>query len=366
MSIVIPKQKLKTAEVRPAVTLRLSDFQYELPPELIAQYPYQRRDESRMLVLQRAGNRRADACFKDILDYLKPGDVLVANDSRVIPARLFGKKRDGGAAVEIFLLRHLGGPVWKAMVRPGRRLKRGAAVDVGPDARVEILSSAADGTRDVAIHAPGGSEAVLERYGVTPLPPYIQRHHDENEEFHRLRYQTVYASPPGSVAAPTAGLHFTDRILEKLRRMNIVFLTITLHVGPGTFRPVKVEDITRHQMDVELYSIPKDTAAEIERLRAEGRRFIAVGTTTTRTLEYVARMNDGRIVPGGGATDLFIYPGFKFQVIGGLLTNFHLPGSTLLMLVSAFAGREQVLAAYAHAVQQRYRFYSYGDCMLIL
>lgn len=348
------------------MTLQLSDYQYDLPPELIAQYPHQRRDEARMLVLQRPENRRVDARFNQILDYLAPGDVLVANDSRVIPARLFGRKRDSGANVEIFLLRQLDGALWKAMVRPGKRLRQGAVVDVGPEASVEILAEAPDGTREVILRAPGHSEEVLHRYGVTPLPPYIRRHHNENEAYHRRRYQTVYAAAPGSVAAPTAGLHFTERILEKLGRKDIHFLTITLHVGPGTFRPVQVEDITRHRMDVELYTISAETAARIERLRAEGRRLIAVGTTTTRTLEYVARLNDGRIVPGSGATDLFIYPGFEFRVIDGLLTNFHLPGSTLLMLVAALAGRDTILAAYNHAVRERYRFYSYGDCMLIL
>jgi S-adenosylmethionine:tRNA ribosyltransferase-isomerase len=349
-----------------AVSLRLSDFQYELPAALIAQLPEQRREESRMLVLRRSGNSLEDARFKEILDYLAPGDVLVANDSRVIPARLFGKKRGSGASAEIFLLRQLDRSIWKAMVRPGRRLKRGAIVDIGPDASVEILSSSEEGTREVAIHAANGIKGLLERYGVTPLPPYIHRDQDENEAFHRRRYQTVYASPPGSVAAPTAGLHFTDEILNEIRKRHIVFVTITLHVGPGTFRPVKTEDVTRHRMDIEYYSISPHTAAEIEGLRAEGRRLIAVGTTTTRTLEAVARANGGRIVAGSGATDLFIYPGFEFQVIQGLLTNFHLPGSTLLMLVSALAGRERVLAAYRHAVQERYRFYSYGDCMLII
>jgi S-adenosylmethionine:tRNA ribosyltransferase-isomerase len=346
--------------------LRRSDFLYDLPPERIAQRPADRREDSRMMVLRR-GTRAVDHCrFRDIGGELRPGDLLVLNDTRVIPARLFGHKRGGGAAVEILLLRPLEGDRWKALVRPGRRLPPGARVDLPGGASAEIAGRGDDGSREITLSLGMPLADYLDIHGVTPLPPYIRRPGDADEAFHRGRYQTVYAEAAGSVAAPTAGLHFTPEILDALERAGVETVRITLHVGPGTFRPVQVEDIRRHRMDAEPYTISAPAAERIEAARTAGRRVVAVGTTVTRTLEAVAAAHDGRIPPGSGWTDLFIHPGFRFQVIGALLTNFHLPGSTLLMLVAALAGREWVLDCYREAVTQGYRFYSYGDCMLVL
>jgi len=346
--------------------LELSQYLYDLPPELIAQNPESKRDESRMMVLRRKTRQATDKVFNEIVNLLDRGDLLVANDTRVIPARLLGEKEPGGAKVEVLLLRKIKDALWKAMVRPGRRLRAGAVINFEGGATGRIETSLDDGTRLISLSASPSLDTYLETHGITPLPPYIQRANHENEQFHRESYQTVFAMEPGSVAAPTAGLHFTPQILKALRAKGVSFATITLHVGPGTFRPVQVEDIIRHKMDEEFYTIRPKEAAAIQQARQEGRRVIAVGTTTTRTLEHVAMQNSGAVVPGSGSTKLFIYPGFKFQVIHGLLTNYHLPGSTLLMLVSAFAGRQWIMECYEHSVRQRYRFYSYGDCMLIL
>lgn len=346
--------------------LRRSDFLFDLPPGRIAQRPADRREESRMMVLRRDAHAVTHRRFRDILEELVPGDLLVLNDTRVIPARLFGRKRGGAAVVEILLLRPLADGRWKAMVRPGRRLGPGTAVDLPGGASAEITGRFDDGTREVALDTGAPLPAYLDTHGLTPLPPYIHRPGDEDEAFHRGRYQTVYAREPGSVAAPTAGLHFTPEVLAALERRGVETARLTLHVGPGTFKPVQVEDIRRHRMDAEPYTIEPEAAGRIEAARTAGRRVVAVGTTVTRTLEAVAAAHGGRVVPGSGWTDLFIHPGFRFLVAGGLLTNFHLPGSTLLMLVSAFAGREWALDCYREAVAREYRFYSYGDCMLIL
>jgi S-adenosylmethionine:tRNA ribosyltransferase-isomerase len=346
--------------------LRLADFQYELPPDRIAQRPADRREESRMMVVDRASGGVRHGRFAGLPGELRPGDLLVLNDTRVIPARLFGVKAGGGAAVELLLLRPLEGGAWKALVRPGRRLRTGTEVRLPDGARARIAAAFADGTRAVELATPVPVGEYLERHGATPLPPYIQRSGATDEAYHRHRYQTVFARAPGSVAAPTAGLHFTPEVLAELARRGVESAYLTLHVGLGTFKPVQVEDVTRHRMDPEGYVLETDAAARIQAARDDGRRVVAVGTTVTRTLEHLARAGDGRLKAGNGWTDLFIYPGFPFRVVGGLLTNFHLPGSTLLMLVAAFAGREFILSCYRDAVAAGYRFYSYGDCMLIV
>jgi len=346
--------------------LTLSDFQYELPPGRIAQLPADRREEARMMIVDRTAANVRHAQVTDLPDTLRPGDLLVLNDTRVIPARLFGVKADGGAAVELLLLRRLDDGTWKAMVRPGRRLRDGAEIRLPAGARARVAGAFDDGTRAIALDTPVPLDEYLDAYGATPLPPYIRRTGSQDEAFHRLRYQTVFAREPGSVAAPTAGLHFTPTVLHRLAQLGVETVTLTLHVGLGTFKPVQVEDITRHQMDPEGYTLTHDAAARIQAAREAGRRVVAVGTTVTRTLEHLAHSRDGRIVPGSGWTSLFIYPGHEFRVVGALLTNFHLPGSTLLMLVAAFAGREFILSCYRQAVDAGYRFYSYGDCMLIV
>ncbi|HQF86384.1 MAG TPA: tRNA preQ1(34) S-adenosylmethionine ribosyltransferase-isomerase QueA [Acidobacteriota bacterium] len=346
--------------------MTLSDFQYELPPDRIAQLPADRREEARMMIVDRAAADIRHARVADLSDTLRSDDLLVLNDTRVIPARLFGIKAGSGAAVELLLLRRLDGGTWKAMVRPGRRLRDRAEIRLPAGARARVAGAFDDGTRAVALDTPLPLDDYLDAHGVTPLPPYIRRTGNQNEAFHRLRYQTVFAREPGSVAAPTAGLHFTPAVLDRLTQRGVEIVSLTLHVGLGTFKPVQVEDITRHQMDPEGYTLTPDAATRIQTAREMGRRVVAVGTTVTRTLEHLARSHDGRIVPGSGWTSLFIYPGHEFRVVGALLTNFHLPGSTLLMLVAAFAGREFILTCYRQAVDARYRFYSYGDCMLIV
>jgi len=348
------------------MSLRRSDYLYDLPADRIAQSPSPERDHSRMLVLQRSGCQSAHHRFDEITDILKSGDLLVLNDTRVIPARLYGQKEGRWTRVEILLIRPLGGNSWKAMVRPGRRFPAGTPVILEGGGKLRVVEALPDGTRVVELDLPAPLWDYLARHGHTPLPPYIDPPDFSEEAFHRARYQTVYARSDGSVAAPTAGLHFTPAVLETLERKGIELARITLHVGPGTFKPVHEEDITRHVMDAEAFQIEPDEGVRIEAARRSGRRLLAVGTTVTRVLEAVALAHDGRIAAGAGFTELFIYPGFRFQVLGGLLTNFHLPGSTLLMLVSAFAGREWVLENYAAAIQAGYRFYSYGDCMLIL
>ena len=352
-------------------------YGYDLPPDLVAQEPLARRDASRLLVLDRASGTLAHRTFSDLPDLLRPGDLLVTNRSRVFPARLLGRRQGGGAA-EILLVRREGPAVWEAMVRPGRRLRPGTIVGVAPGFRVRVEGSTTRPERTVerphAGEAPSplrrvrllldtlDPETALERHGHVPLPPYIRR---ADESADRERYQTVYARETGSVAAPTAGLHFTPGLLGRLAERGIERAELVLHVGPGTFRPVEVEDVREHRVDPERFTIPEETAAAVDRARADGRRVVAVGTTATRALES-ATDDAGRIRAGEGETGLVIVPGFRFRVAGALVTNFHLPRSSLLLLVSAFAGRERVLAAYAEAVRLRYRFYSYGDAMLVV
>ncbi|HWO04721.1 MAG TPA: tRNA preQ1(34) S-adenosylmethionine ribosyltransferase-isomerase QueA [Methylomirabilota bacterium] len=342
----------------------VSLFDYELPPELIAQEPAEPRDASRLMVLDRAAGGWEDRRFSELPELLRAGDCLVANRSRVMPARLLGVAEPGGQAVELLLIRPVGDERWEAMVRPGRRFRPGARIGLaGGAALAQVVGEGSEGTRVVAIEAPWPVRELMERHGLPPLPPYIGRH-DAPKPEDRERYQTVYAREDGSVAAPTAGLHFTPELLARLERGSVDVHYLTLHVGPGTFRPLRAGRVEEHRMEAEPIDIPESTAVAIERARREGRRVVAVGTTTTRALEWAAG-EDGRVRAGTGPADLFIRPGHRFRVVDALVTNFHLPRSSLLMLVSAFAGRERVLAAYRHAVAARYRFYSYGDAMLI-
>jgi S-adenosylmethionine:tRNA ribosyltransferase-isomerase len=339
-------------------------FDYELPPELIAQEPAEPRDASRLMVLDRAPGGWEDRRFSELPELLRAGDCLVANRSRVMPARLLGVAEPGGQAVELLLIRPVGDERWEAMVRPGRRFRPGARIGLaGGAALAQVVGEGSEGTRVVAIEAPWPVRELMERHGLPPLPPYIGRH-DAPKPEDRERYQTVYAREDGSVAAPTAGLHFTPELLARLERGSVDVHYLTLHVGPGTFRPLRAGRVEEHRMEAEPIDIPESTAVAIERARREGRRVVAVGTTTTRALEWAAG-EDGRVRAGTGPADLFIRPGHRFRVVDALVTNFHLPRSSLLVLVSAFAGRERVLAAYRHAVAARYRFYSYGDAMLI-
>jgi S-adenosylmethionine:tRNA ribosyltransferase-isomerase len=344
--------------------MELSRFDYHLPPSRIAQEPVEPRDASRLLVLWRDRATWSDRVFSDLPSRLRPGDCLVLNRTRVLPARLFGHLEDG-RRVEMLLLRALAPSRWTALVRPGRRVRPGARVSLaGGVAHATAEGPAGDGTRVVAIQSPWPVAELLERHGLPPLPPYIRRH-DAPKPEDRERYQTVYAEAPGSVAAPTAGLHFTPELLARVRAGGVEVHALTCHVGPGTFRPVRAARLEEHRMEAEEVSIPAATAEAVNRARGEGRRVIAVGTSTTRALEWAAGA-DGRVRAGAGAADLFIRPGHRFAVIDGLVTNFHLPRSTLLVLVSALAGRDLTLAAYAHAIRTRYRFYSYGDAMLIV
>ena len=341
--------------------MKTSDFHFELPPELIAQTPLDRRDASRLLVLDRETGKREHRHFYELPEYLNPGDCLVMNDSRVLPARLIGRRLPGGGASEILLLADRGNGRWECLVRPGRKLRPGAVVDFGDGLlRATIESEAADGNRIVRFDYEGVFLEVLERLGEMPLPPYI---HEKLAD--RERYQTVYSRELGSAAAPTAGLHFTPELLKQLEEKGVRLCWLTLHVGLGTFRPVKEENILDHEMHSEFCVIPEETARIINETRAAGGRIVSVGTTTCRTLESFAKA-DGSVEAKSGWTDIFIYPGYRFKCVDALITNFHLPESTLLMLVSAFAGRERVLEAYREAVEMKYRFFSFGDCCLFL
>ncbi len=344
--------------------MELSHLAYHLPPELIAQEPVEPRDASRLLVLDRASRSWRDHRFSDLPALLRPGDCLVANETRVVPARLFGTAEAGGQPVELLLLKAATPTRWEALVRPGRRCRPGARVALGGGAaRATIVGVAPGGARLVEIDAPWPVRELLERHGLPPLPPYIDRRASPKPE-DRERYQTVYARVEGSVAAPTAGLHFTPELLERLGDRGVERHLLTLHVGPGTFRPIKAANVAAHAMEPEEVQIPEETARAVNRAKAERRRVIAVGTTTTRALEWAANA-DGRVRAGDGAADLYIRPGHRFKAIDGLVTNFHLPRSTLLLLVAALCGIDLVLDAYRHAVAARYRFYSYGDAMLI-
>jgi S-adenosylmethionine:tRNA ribosyltransferase-isomerase len=351
----------------------IASYDYALPPELIAQEPLAERDASRLLVLDRASGALAQHHFHELPELLRPDDLVVLNRSRVFPARLLGT-RPGGGAAELLLVRPLGSDLWEALLRPARRLRPGTIVDLAPGfracveaeppaAREGSLGAGDAATRRVRLLADGAEPgALIERYGHVPLPPYIRR---PDRSADRDRYQTVFAREAGSVAAPTAGLHFTPALLERLRGRGIATASVVLHVGPGTFRPVEVDDVRAHRVLAERFTIPDDTARAIEQARREGRRVVAVGTTTTRALESRSTA-DGSILAGDGETDLVIVPGYHFRTVDALVTNFHLPRSSLLLLVSAFAGRERVLAAYRAAVAARYRFYSYGDAMLMV
>lgn len=341
--------------------MKLADFEYCLPEELIAQEPVEPRDHSRLLVLHRQSGRREEDRFYNLPGYLEPGDTLVLNDTRVIPARLFGVRRDTGGRLEIVLLRRREKDVWEVLVKPGRRARIGTEIVFGGGALTgEILSNTDFGGRLVCFRYTGIFEQVLDRLGEMPLPPYIHKKLNDPG-----RYQTVYAARSGSAAAPTAGLHFTDRLLREIAAREVNVVNLTLHVGLGTFRPVQTEKIEDHSMHAEYYEISEAAAAVINRTREAGRRIIAVGTTSVRTLETTAD-GAGKACAGQGWTDIFIYPGYQYKLVDGMITNFHLPKSTLLMLVSAFAGRENILAAYREAVEKRFRFFSFGDAMLII
>ena len=337
---------------------QLADFDYDLPSELIAQTPAPERDRSRLLVFDRRGGSIEHRRFSDLGEHCRSGDVLVLNDTRVFPCRIPVTKSGGGKA-EIFLLEEQGLNIWQALVRG---LDRGKRVTVADGVQASVLEGDGDGVKLIRFEGAADIRSLLEEIGRTPLPPYIKR---EPVARDRERYQTVYASREGAVAAPTAGLHFTDGLLRQLRGRGVGTATVTLHVGPGTFQPVRTEVLAEHGMHAERYEVPAETADRVNQARAEGRRVIAVGTTSVRALETAAR-TDGKVSEGTGSSKLFITPGYRFQVVSGMITNFHLPKSTLLMLVAAFAGRENVLAAYREAVRQQYRFYSYGDAMLIL
>ena len=340
--------------------MKTSDFYYDLPEELIAQTPLERRDASRLMVLDRRTGEVAHRHFYDIVEYLNPGDCLVMNDSRVLPARLMGHRPTGGV-VEVLLLRDLGDKCWECLCKPGRKMQPGNQVIFGDgELTATVREVREDGNRVVEFHYEGIFLEILERLGKMPLPPYIKAELQDQE-----RYQTVYSREVGSAAAPTAGLHFTQELLEKIRAKGVDTAFVTLHVGLGTFRPVKAEEITDHHMHSELCMMNQETADLLNETRARGGRIICVGTTSCRTLESLVNP-DGSFCAGSKWTDIFIYPGYTFRAMDGLITNFHLPESTLVMLVSAFAGREHVLAAYQQAVEQRYRFFSFGDAMCIL
>ena len=341
--------------------MKTSDFDYELPQELIAQTPIEPRDHSRLLVYDRADRSVRHLHFYDLPQFLRAGDALVINETKVIPARLLGQKEDTGVPVELLLLKRLERDVWEALVRPGRRLRPGTMCTFGDGLlRAEIIDNAEDGGRKVRFHYQGVFEEILDQLGQMPLPPYI---HEKLMD--KTRYQTVYAREEGSAAAPTAGLHFTKELLKKIREKGVNEAFVTLHVGLGTFRPVKAEEVTEHHMHSELCMMNAETAKMLNETKRSGGRIICVGTTSCRTLESLVN-DDGTFEAKSKWTDIFIYPGYTFKAMDGLITNFHLPESTLVMLVSAFAGREHVLNAYEEAVKQRYRFFSFGDAMCIM
>ena len=341
--------------------MKVTEFDYELPEELIAQTPIKKRDESRLMVLNRKEQTIEHKIFKDIIDYLKPGDVLVRNNTKVIPARLYGRK-ETGAKVEFLLLNNIEGDIWESIVRPGNKLHVGAKVIFGDGIlEAKILEVMPGGTRKVEFKYDGIFNEILDKIGLMPLPPYIHESLKEKD-----RYQTVYAKYDGSAAAPTAGLHFTPELLEKIQDKGVEIANVTLHVGIGTFRPVKEDTVEAHKMHSEHFYIKQEDVDKINKAKQEGRRVIAVGTTSCRVLESIADENTGMVKPIEDDTEIFIYPGYKFKCIDGLITNFHLPQSTLLMLVSALAGKEFIMKAYKEAVKERYRFFSFGDAMFIM
>lgn len=340
--------------------MKTSDFYYDLPQELIAQDPLEDRSSSRLLVLHKETGKREHRVFRDILEYLNPGDCLVVNNTKVIPARLIGEKEGTGAGIEVLLLKRMEDGVWETLVKPGKKARPGARISFGNGLLVgEVLDVVEEGNRLIRFTYEGIFEEILDQLGQMPLPPYITHQlQDKN------RYQTVYAKHQGSAAAPTAGLHFTPELLQAIEKKGVKLAHVTLHVGLGTFRPVKVEDVTNHHMHSEFYMVEEEQAKLINETKAAGGRVICVGTTSCRTLES-ATGEDGILHAGSGWTEIFIYPGYRFKILDALITNFHLPESTLLMLVSALAGKEQMLDVYREAVEERYRFFSFGDAMFI-
>lgn len=340
--------------------MEVSEFNYNLPEELIAQHPIENRDESRLMILNRKEQTIEHKIFKDIIDYLKPGDCLVRNNTKVIPARLFGKK-ETGANIEFLLLNRIEGDIWEVMVRPGRKLQIGTKVTFGNGILIaEILEVLNGGNRKVKFYYKGIFNEILEEIGLMPLPPYIKERLKDKD-----RYQTVYAKYEGSAAAPTAGLHFTDELFEKIKEKGVEVANVTLHVGIGTFRPVKVQKIEDHDMHSEHFYIKQEDVEKINNAKKNGNRIIAIGTTSCRVLESIADDKTGLVREYEGDTQIFIYPGYKFKCIDGLITNFHLPESTLIMLVSALAGKDYIMKAYNEAVKEKYRFFSFGDAMFI-
>lgn len=342
--------------------MKLSDFKYNLPERLIAQEPNEPRDSARMLVLDRETGKYENKLFSDFPDYISAKDALVINITKVFPARLKGYKEKTDADIEVFLLRQLNESLWEVMVKPARKVRTGNTITVADNVTCEVIDNTTSGGRVVRFNYEGDFEKIIDRYGQPPLPPYIKREPTSED---RERYQTVYAEVTGAVAAPTAGLHFTDKMLEKLKAKGVQIIPIVLHVGLGTFRPVTVEDLSRHRMDSEYFDVSEGSAKKLNKIIEKGGRVFAVGTTTTRTLETAATFNGG-IKVCNGWTDKFIYPPYQFKVVDHLLTNFHLPNSTLLMLVCAFADRDLVMKAYRYAIRNKYRFFTYGDSMLIL
>jgi len=340
--------------------VKVKDFDFYLPEELIAQHPMEKRDEARLLVLDKKTGEIEHKIFKDILDYLTPNDCLVLNNTRVLPARLIGSKEETGGKMEFLLLKRTGNDEWETLVKPGKRAQIGAKFIFGNgELKAEVIAMGEEGSRIVKFYYEGIFEEILDQLGQMPLPPYIKEKLDDKE-----MYQTVYSKEEGSAAAPTAGLHFTEELLEKIKEKGVKLAFLTLHVGLGTFRPVKVEEIQEHIMHSEYYKMDKETAKIINTTREKGGRVIAVGTTSCRTLETIGDI-EGKVKEQSGWTDIFIYPGYKYKVVDALITNFHLPQSTLLMLVSALAGRDNIMNAYNMAVEKEYRFFSFGDAMFI-
>ena len=342
--------------------MKLEEFDFYLPEELIAQTPLLKRDTSKLLTINRKENTYEHKVFSDIIDYFNPGDTLVLNNTRVMPARLYGQKKDTGAAIEVLLLKNKEHNMWECLVKPAKRIKVGSIVSFGDGImEAECVKVLDDGFRYFEFKYEGIFQERLDELGTMPLPPYIKERLTDKE-----RYQTVYSKEVGSSAAPTAGLHFTNELLDKIKQKGVNIVYLTLHVGLGTFRPVSVENIEDHDMHSEYYTLDEKTANVINETKKNGRRVFSVGTTSTRTLETMARDNDGEIVPASGWTNIFIYPGFEFKCVDGLITNFHLPKSSLIMLVSAFYNREKVLELYKIAVENKYRFFSFGDAMIII
>ncbi|MEH7354244.1 tRNA preQ1(34) S-adenosylmethionine ribosyltransferase-isomerase QueA [Neobacillus drentensis] len=342
--------------------MKVDLFDFHLPEELIAQVPLKNRAESRLMVLDKQTGEIKHEVFKEITKYLREGDCLVLNDTKVLPARLFGVKKDTGAKIEVLLLKQLEGDKWETLVKPAKRVKEGTEIEFGDGLLKAVCTGTSDhGGRVLDFKYEGIFYEVLDQLGEMPLPPYIKEQLDDRD-----RYQTVFAREPGSAAAPTAGLHFTEPLLDEIRDRGVHIAFITLHVGLGTFRPVSVDDVLEHDMHSEFYTVTDETARLLNEVRDKGGRIITVGTTSTRTLETIASQNDGKFTEGNGWTSIFIYPGYEFKAIDGMITNFHLPKSTLIMLVSALAGRENILHAYNTAVEERYRFFSFGDAMFII